>query len=62
MKIRIDRESCALHGHCTFAAPAVFDFDDNGDLQITEHPDEPDRDAVWTAVDMCPEQALTLEP
>ena len=33
MKVRVDRDLCDLHGQCVFAAPELFRFDDDGELQ-----------------------------
>jgi len=61
MKVCVDREKCQLHGQCVIAAPEIFRFDDDGDLQYEAHPDDSLRDVAEEAADVCPEQAITIE-
>jgi ferredoxin len=52
---------CRDHGQCVIAAPQVFGFDENRKLVWVVSPDQGLRGAVEEAVDVCPEQAITLE-
>jgi ferredoxin len=52
---------CADHGQCVYAAPEVFQLDDNGKLVYEATPDAALRDAVEEAMDACPLQAITIE-
>jgi ferredoxin len=69
MKFAVDLDQCENHGQCTFAAPSLFALDDEGQLSYRgEASDEytsaeldgADEDAVSSAVDMCPMQAIRL--
>jgi ferredoxin len=62
MKVVVDRDKCADHGQCVFAAPEVFALDDAGKLvyQAGEL-DESLRDRVEEAADVCPMQAIVVE-
>jgi ferredoxin len=62
VKVHVDRDKCADHGQCVFAAPEVFQLDDTGKLvynagELTEDL----REAVEEAADVCPMQAITIE-
>ena len=62
MKVYVDRDKCADHGQCVFAAPDVFQLDPEGKLVYDAHElDEDQRDAVEEAADVCPLQAITIE-
>jgi ferredoxin len=61
MRVVVDPVKCADHGQCVFAAPEVFQLDDNGKLVYTQDVDESLRDAVEEAADVCPLQAITIE-
>jgi ferredoxin len=39
MKVRVDLARCEAHGECTYAAPEVFELDD--DDQLCVDPPEP---------------------
>jgi len=52
---------CADHGQCVYAAPEVFQLDDNGKLAYEPSPDPALRDAIEEAVDACPLQAISTE-
>lgn len=61
MRVQVDRGLCQSHGQCEFAAPTVFTINDDGDLEYDEHPDEALRDAVESAADVCPMQAILVD-
>lgn len=62
MKIVLDRTRCKLHGQCRGAAPELFDFGPDGSLVVLdENPPEELREAAQDAVDVCPEQAISIE-
>jgi ferredoxin len=60
VKVRVDNEICDLHGQCVFAAPEIFSFDDNGELEyVTDIPDELAAKARAAAA-VCPTGAIEL--
>jgi ferredoxin len=62
MKINVDRSMCDLHGQCVFAAPELFKFDDDGELEYTaEVPPELEPKARQAA-SVCPTAAIEIEP
>jgi ferredoxin len=61
MNVHVDREKCALHGQCSFAAPEVFDFDDHDDLVYDPAPQDLQRAAVEQAARACPVQAIEID-
>ena len=60
MKVVVDLDKCADHGQCVFAAPEVFQLDENGKLVYDSEPDDSLRDLVEEAADVCPLQAITV--
>lgn len=61
MRILYDRERCVGSGACVFAAPEVFDQDDDGRVRpLTERPAPVQLAAVRDAVAMCAVSALGL--
>lgn len=60
VRIAVDRSVCEQHGQCVEAAPELFWFDDQGDLQHRDEVDEGQAAAVEDAVFLCPTQAITL--
>jgi ferredoxin len=62
IKVVVDRDVCQNHGQCVFAAPQVFELDDEGELvQLQDEVGEDLRSVVEEASDMCPVQAITIE-
>lgn len=61
MRVHVDLDRCEGHGLCVFAAPEVFDLDDDGCLHYDPHPPEALRAAVEDAVRSCPVAAIRLE-
>ena len=62
IRVIVDRDVCQNHGQCVFAAPQVFELDEEGELVVLDdEPDESLRDAVEEAADVCPVQAITIE-
>jgi ferredoxin len=61
-RVVVDRDVCQNHGQCVFAAPQVFELDDDGELvQLQDEVGEDLRDVVEDAADVCPVQAITVE-
>lgn len=70
MRIEVNLDVCQDHGQCVFAAPSVFDLNQDGKLAFRDEKrsglyqtaalDEGLRDAVEEAVDICPTQAIAL--
>ena len=62
IRVVVDRELCQDHGQCVFAAPQVFELDEEGKLVVLQDEvDESLRDNVEEAADVCPVQAITIE-
>jgi ferredoxin len=62
IRVVVDREVCQNHGQCVFAAPQVFELDDDGELvQLQDEVGEDLRANVEEAADVCPTQAITIE-
>ena len=62
IKVVVDLDLCQNHGQCVFAAPQVFELDEEGELVVLQ--DEVGEDLranVEEAADVCPTQALTVE-
>jgi ferredoxin len=60
MKVQVDMDLCQSHGECCFAAPEVFELDDDDVLQYDSEPDESLRPKVEQAVRNCPVTAIRL--
>jgi ferredoxin len=61
MRITVDTDRCVGAGQCVLNAPAVFDQDDDGVVEVLGHAVAPeDRDAVDTAATLCPSGAITV--
>ena len=61
MRIAIDYDRCAGTGMCTGFAPSVFEIDDVGALNVlTADPPPETREAVESAVQGCPTQAISI--
>lgn len=61
MNVHVDMSICLLHGQCVIAAPEVFSFDDEGQLNWVSAVDERLRADVEAASDACPEQAIRID-
>ncbi|MER5422437.1 ferredoxin [Streptosporangium roseum] len=61
MKVIVDRVLCQVHAQCVFAAPEVFELDDDDQLVYVAEPDDGLIDAVEEAARACPVQAIFLE-
>ena len=62
IKVVVDRDLCQDHGQCVFAAPQVFELDEEGTLVVLqEQVGEELRANVEEAADVCPVQAITIE-
>ena len=63
-KLSIDTDRCEGHGRCYDIAPEIFASDDfgHGQVIVDISAGPVDNDAVWQAVQACPEQAITFEP
>ena len=61
-RVVLDEDLCQGHAMCELEAPEVFQVPKRGVVEIVD-PEPPDelRDAVETAVEMCPTRALSIE-
>ncbi|HET6259924.1 ferredoxin [Pseudonocardia sp.] len=61
MKIAADRDTCIGAGMCVLTAPAFFDQDDDGIVQLLVEDVSPgDADVARQAVALCPSGALRV--
>ena len=58
-EIRVDRSLCMGSGQCCWYAPNTFDQDDET-IAIVTDPDGDPAEAIKTAVESCPTQALSI--
>ena len=63
MRVRIDYDRCSGHGRCYSLAPEVFDCDEAGYglVQLADVPDSL-REKALSAVNNCPEGAVSVDP
>ena len=62
MKIIVDFDLCEANARCVEVAPDLFRLDDQDNLHVLiEEPGEEQREALETAVRLCPRQALSIE-
>jgi ferredoxin len=59
MKVHVDLAVCERYGHCVFEAPAVFELDDDGELQYVADPPGGELPRVQQAARACPVAAIT---
>lgn len=60
MEVRVDRDLCEANAVCCGLAPAVFELDDNEELQIkVEQVPAELEERVLKAIDRCPKNALS---
>jgi ferredoxin len=60
MRIDVDMEVCQHYGQCVFAAPDVFDLDENAELRFQATASDDRHEDVEAAVAACPVQAITI--
>lgn len=60
LKVDVDMDLCQAHGECCFAAPEVFELDDDDQLHWVAEPDEGLRDKVQQAAKVCPVSAIRV--
>jgi ferredoxin len=59
IEIDIDRDACMGSGNCVFAAPGVFELDDDSVARVVD-PEASPEEAVVTAARQCPTHAITV--
>ncbi|WP_414711119.1 ferredoxin [Pseudonocardia sp.] len=61
IEVSVDRDSCVGAGQCVLSAPAVFDQDEDGLVELTNPrpPAEQER-AVSAAARLCPARVISL--
>jgi ferredoxin len=60
-RVEVDRDRCVGSGTCEALAPAVFEVDDDGVLNVLRgEPGEAELPDVRDAVTACPTRALAL--
>jgi ferredoxin len=61
MRVTIDESRCEGHARCVARAPELFDVDDEGNsFVLRDDVDASLQDAALSAVDACPERAISL--
>jgi ferredoxin len=61
MRVHVDLDACESHGQCVFAAPEVFEFDDDDVITWDATPDDALREKIEQAVRLCPVEAITTD-
>jgi ferredoxin len=61
VRIAVDREICDLHGQCVFAAPELFRFRDDGELEHEAEAGDELVAAARRAASLCPTSAIELK-
>ncbi len=62
MNVAIDDDRCRGHGVCMSLCPQVFEVTDDGYAVVLSAEVPPElEDAVRTAVDRCPERAISID-
>ncbi|MFD6532424.1 ferredoxin [Streptomyces sp. NPDC060184] len=62
MRVTVDQPRCVASGQCVLTAPAVFDQDDDGIVQVlVERPEAAHHEDVRESVAVCPAAAIRLE-
>jgi ferredoxin len=59
IEIDIDRDACMGSGNCVFAAPGVFELDEDSVARVVD-PEASPEEAVVTAARQCPTQAIRV--
>jgi ferredoxin len=59
IEIDIDRDACMGSGNCVFAAPGIFELDDDSVARVVD-PEASPEEAVVTAARQCPTHAITV--
>jgi ferredoxin len=62
MRIVVDQSVCDLHGQCVFAAPQLFRFDAQGELEWEAEVGGELEPAARKAQAICPASAIELRP
>lgn len=60
MRVNVDMQVCQHYGQCVFAAPEVFDLDENAELVFQATASDDYRADVEAAVMACPVQAIQI--
>lgn len=63
MKVTVDNARCSGYGNCVFAAPDLFDLDDETNLAVLRVSEftEADRQGILDAVADCPAGAISFD-
>jgi len=60
IRIEVDMDKCQHYGQCCFEAEDVFALDADGKLQYVAEVSDDRLEAVESAADVCPMQAITV--
>ena len=58
--VSVDMDACQSHGQCEFAAEAIFQLGDDGELHYHADVADGDLPAVERAIRACPTRAISL--
>jgi ferredoxin len=59
LEIDIDRDACMGSGNCVYAAPGVFELDDDSIARVVD-PQASSEEAILTAARQCPTGAISV--
>jgi len=62
MSIKIDQDKCLRCGMCTGIAMDIFNFDDEGNIEVNEdNITDENKDSIEDAMNSCPVGAISKE-
>ena len=62
MNIKIDQDKCLRCGMCTGIAMDIFNFDDEGNIEVNEdNITDENKDSIEDAMNSCPVGAISKE-
>ncbi len=62
MRIEVDGDKCLRYAQCVLEAPEVFVLDEEGPSRVRDGVSDDDFEIAQVAADLCPMQAITVEP
>jgi ferredoxin len=62
VRIEVDGEKCLRYAQCVLEAPEVFVLDESGPSRVRDGVAQSHLELAQVAADLCPMQAITVEP
>jgi ferredoxin len=59
IEIEVDRDACMGSGNCVYAAPGVFELDDDSIARVVDPAASPE-ETIVAAARQCPTHAITV--